>query len=535
MNKGTSRGLKSKLCKMVALTLALVMALGVLPVSAAVTKKIVVTTKKQLLKALEKKSSATIVFKTNKNTKFVIPEIANSANKKLVIKAPNAKVYNKASFKTISLKSSGYFNERGKDNSIYIKSDGAKLTVSKEIETKKISVTADDVLIKVASKAEVGELICNKKDASITVNVAKDADANITLKKKTDLTVAGDKTAEIKVVAQAKDSKITASAPVDVVAKKNLDVVLEKGSEGSSVDSSKGVDVDLSGDAKKAVTVTEDGKTVQEPETKEEEKKEEEKKDTTASTDTTTTTPDPGQTQVTPSTPVTVDDGKVTIRFAPASGGAFYVTMGTETLSSGAKVEKGSLICISASPQNGKQVDTVTITDGAGELIDYGNKVWSVSDIVKDLTITVTFKDFVETQKTPKNVLKVSAIQSTTVEVENGHILATGGAVSAKVFNLVDPNNQNKIIRTVWVASGGAFFRFDNGENVTSELVRTYDGVDFSGVGDNDHDIITQGVLEKIKGELINVECVYIPENYQSQLIISGVTVRKKPNGAPRA
>ena len=106
------------------------------------------------------------------------------------MKTPNAKVYNKAQFKSISLKSSGYFNERGKDNSIYVKSDGAQLTVSKGIEAKKISVTANDVLIKVASKAEVGDLVCNKKDATITVNVAKNAEANITIKKKTELTPA---------------------------------------------------------------------------------------------------------------------------------------------------------------------------------------------------------------------------------------------------------------------------------------------------------------------------------------------------------
>ena len=224
--------------------IVLTMLIGSLPVSAAKSSEIVVKTKKQLVKAMEKKSAATIIFRTNRKTKFIIPVIENSANKKLVMEAPNARAFNKATFKTITLNKSEYFNERGNDNSLYIKGDGVKLTVSKGIEANKVSINATDVTVKVAKNGDVGDIICNKKKAEITVAVAKNAEANITIKKQAVLNVEGDKTADIKIVSQAADTKITTSAPVDIVAEKNVDVVLEKGCGSVSVDSIEGASVE---------------------------------------------------------------------------------------------------------------------------------------------------------------------------------------------------------------------------------------------------------------------------------------------------
>ena len=339
MREKNSHKLWSRISKLVAVTLALVLIVGVLPASAA-SNEIVVKTKKQLVKAMESKSAATIIFRTNRKTRFIIPEIANSANKKLIMEAPNARAFNKATFKTITLNKSEYFNERGNDNSLYIKGDGIKLTVSKGIEAKKVSITATDIIVKVASNGNVGDIILNKKKAEVTVAVAKNAEANITVKKQADLTVEGDKTADITIVSQAADTKITATAPVDIVAEKDADVVLEKGSEGSTVESSKEVDVDISGAAEKQATVTEDGKVVQEAEPA----KEEEKKDTTPAKDTTPsttpTTPDSGQSYVTPVTPTPSTEPAThgAIKLSPknpvwngaATGASFTINLDTE-------------------------------------------------------------------------------------------------------------------------------------------------------------------------------------------------------------
>ncbi len=287
MSEKRTDKLISRIPKLIALMLVVIMIAGVVPANpaSAASNEIIVKTKKQLVKAMEKKSAATIIFRTNRKTRFVIPEVENSANKKLIIETPNAKAFNKATFKTITLNNAEYFNERGNDNSLYIKGDGTKLTVSKGIEAKKVSITATDAIVKVASNGNVGDIVSNKKKAEITVAVAKNAEANITIKKKADLTVSGDKTADITINSQAADTKITATAPVNIVAKKDTNVVLEEGSEGSTVDSSKDVKVDISGEAGNQATVKEDGQTVKEPE-KTEEKKEEEKQDTASSGDT---------------------------------------------------------------------------------------------------------------------------------------------------------------------------------------------------------------------------------------------------------
>ena len=424
MREKNSRKLWSRISKLVAVTLALVLIVGVLPAGAA-SKEIVVKTKKQLVKAMESKSAATIIFRTNRKTRFIIPEIANSANKKLVMEAPNARAFNKATFKTITLNKSEYFNERGNDNSLYVKGDGVKLTVSKGIEAKKVSITATDVIIKVASNGNVGDIVCNKKEADITIAVAKNAEANITVKKKADLTVTGAKSADITVVAQAADTKITATAPVDIVAEKNVNVILEKGSEGSSIDSSKDVDVDISGAAEKQATVKEDGETVQEPEKteeKKEEKKEEEKKDSTPAT-----TTEPSNTSPTPSESggAAVDPGKtkygVTIIINDSSLGTVTATCGGIAFTSGDKAEKDSVILITVAPKD-RDIYAVINASDPSEARDIGDNQCQVT-ILGETRISVNFT------RAQSNYVAVVTGGAITLDVGN-NIVATGASVS---------------------------------------------------------------------------------------------------------
>ena len=489
MREKNSHKLWKRISKLVAVTLALVLIVGVLPASAA-SNEIVVKTKKQLVKAMESKSAATIIFRTNRKTRFIIPEIANSANKKLVMEAPNARAFNKATFKTITLNKSEYFNERGNDNSLYIKGDGIKLTVSKGIEAKKVSITATDIIVKVASNGNVGDIILNKKKAEVTVAVAKNAEANITVKKQADLTVEGDKTADITIVSQAADTKITATAPVDIVAEKDADVVLEKGSEGSTVESSKEVDVDISGAAEKQATVTEDGKVVQEAEPA----KEEEKKDTTPAKDTTSsttpTTPDSGQGYVTP--PAVDNTGKVTVRFAKATGGEFLVKQGSTALDSDAKVATGSSITITLTPDPNYAVGNVTITPSDAGVLSGSDSSWSVDRIVKDLTINVTFKVVTPDVTTPSAI----ELKATTPTQKT----ASGSSITY-TFDL-------KKESTVWatvdftIASGAAFSTALAGDiTVTTKVpggksatdVKT---LDFTGNGDLEFPVMISKIKE---------------------------------------
>ncbi len=514
MRDKKSHKLWSRVTKFMAVTLALVLIVGVLPASAA-SGEIVVKTKKQLVKAMEKKSAATIIFRTNRKTRFIIPVIENSANKKLVMEAPNARAFNKATFKTITLNKSEYFNERGNDNSLYIKGDGVKLTVSKGIEAKKVSITATDVIVKVASDGNVGDIICNKKAAEITVAVAKNAEANITIKKQADLIVAGDKTADITIVSQAADTKITATAPVDIVAEKDVDVVLEKGSEGSSVDSSKGVDVDLSGVAEKQATVTEDGKVVQEAEPA----KEEEKKDTTPAKDTTSsttpTTPDSGQGYVTPSNPSTPsnpeDNSKVTITFSESvTGGTVKVKQGSSDLRPGAKVATGSSITITLTPSSDEyEVGTLTINNQTKELTD---GKYTVSNVLEDLTIVATFKAKSTGNATPAAIkLKAS--------VSGDYNVASGCAIGTVTIELkVD----SQTAATITIASGASI------SASTISVNGSYSGgtpneLDLSGI---ERAYSNQTIVDLIIGEFGSIKKVYYIGN--ARLSKEGVTFEQK-------
>ncbi len=436
MGKMTVHGLQRKLLRLLAFTLILVLTLNVLspivfPVDAA-SGEIVVKTKKQLVKAMEKKSAATIIFRTNRKTRFIIPVIENSANKKLIMEAPNARAFNKATFKTITLNSSGYFNERGNENSLYVKGDGVKLTVSKGIEAKKVSITATDVLIKVASDANVNDIICNKKASEITLSVAKNAEANITIKKTAALILDGDNTADIKVVAQAKDTKITASVPVDIVAEKDVDVVLEKGSEGSSIDSAKGVDVDLSGAAEKNATVVEDGKMVQEAEEKkdeetavtdpgkEEEKKEDEKTEDKADTvapDATSSDPGSSNSYV-PSPPPSVNYPSFTWTF-DESQGTVSVSCGSKPISSGAQGAPGSIITITVLPSGNYYAD---ITTGDPNNIQQVSETdWQIKMGSSDTSAKITFSAPTRTY--------IASVSGSAISVSGGAINASGALI----------------------------------------------------------------------------------------------------------
>ncbi len=564
MRDKKSHKLWSRLTKFMAVTLALVLIVGVLPASAA-SGEIVVKTKKQLVKAMEKKSAATIIFRTNRKTRFIIPVIENSANKKLVMEAPNARAFNKATFKTITLNKSEYFNERGNDNSLYIKGDGVKLTVSKGIEAKKVSITATNALVKVANSGNVGDIVCNKKDAQIRISVAENAKANIIVKKKTELTVGGDKDAGIKVVSQASGSKITVTAPVDLVAVKNVDVILEKGAEGSTVDSEKDALVELSGEAEKQATVKEDGNVIREAEPQKEEKLKNEETDKEASkdqektpatetpatetpatetpatetpaTETPATEPDPGSNPA-----VTPDKGmyKITYRVETQGTGTVVVTDSGyphKVVESGSEVASGTSLFIEPNPSEGYSFEGITVSqENNCTRREYHGNTWLLSDLKGDLEIVVKFKRDVIEQ--PQNVLRISAVETTTVWVKNRIIFESckndATESQAKVFSLKETkDNSDREIAKVWVVTGSAITRVDNGTNVTSELKRSFDCIDFSGVGDLNHDIITRDLISELCEKFINVTQIWVPSNYDDSLL-SGLWKTVVKNRAPK-
>ena len=554
MRENKSHRRWARFSKLMAVTLALVLSVGVLPAQAG-TKEIVVRNKKQLVEAMESDSSATIIFRTNRSNRFIIPAGLNSENKELVMDAPGARAFNKASFKAITLKKAEYFNERGDGNSLYIKGDDVKLTISKGIETKKVSITATNALVKVANSGNVGDIVCNKKDAQIRISVAENAKANIIVKKKTELTVGGDKDAGIKVVSQASGSKITVTAPVDLVAVKNVDVILEKGAEGSTVDSAKDALVELSGEAEKQATVKEDGNVIREAEPQKEDKLKNEETDKEASkdqektpatetpatetpaTETPATEPDPGSNPA-----VTPDKGmyKITYRVENPETGTVVVTDSGyphKVVESGSKVASGTALFIELKPSKGYSFEGITVSqENNCTRSEYSGNTWLLYDLKGDLEIVVKFKRDVIEQ--PQNVLRLSAVKTTTVWVRNGNIFEDNrnGATEsqAKKFSLMETkDNSDREIATVWVVTGSAITRVDDGNDVTFELQRSFDCIDFSRVGDLNHDIITRDLILKLCEKFTKVKWIWVPSNYDDSLL-SGLGKTVVKNTAPK-
>ena len=138
----------------------------------------------------------------------------------------------------------------------------------------------------------------------------------------------------------------------------------------------------------------------------------------------------------------------------------------------------------------------------------------------------------------PQNVLRLSAVKTTTVWVRNGNIFESNdnGATEsqAKKFSLMETkDNSDREIATVWVVTGSAITRVDDGNDVTFELQRSFDCIDFSRVGDLNHDIITRDLILKLCEKFTKVKWIWVPSNYDDSLLSDlGKTVVK--NTAPK-
>ena len=255
---------KSTFGRLLAMVLVMIMAFGTIPASAAV-KKVEVSSKKKLINELGAKGTETITLKRNANGKITIPAIDNSSNKKLVIDAPNTDIVNNTVFKSVTILNVKSYTEKAKGNTIAVK-DEARIVIAAKAAPAKITVTAAKADITVKKKAKIGELICKKKAASVSVKTEAKAKVDVTLAKKTKLAVTGDASSAVQIDSKAASSTVTASVPVEIDAEKNMTVNLKKGSEGSVIDSaSKDVTVKVNDKSEKAPTVKVGGNVISTP------------------------------------------------------------------------------------------------------------------------------------------------------------------------------------------------------------------------------------------------------------------------------
>ncbi len=244
---------KSNIIKALAMLLVLVMVIGSVPVSAA--KKVTANSKKAVEKALKAEKAATVTFKTDATGKIVIHSQENSANKKLVVDAPNADIVNYASFKSVNVKACKSYTEKGEENVLYVKDSNAKVEVAKNTAVAKIVVQTKKANVTVKSGASA-VVVAKKANAKVTLKAADASMVGVSIAKKANLTVKGGSTAFVAIENKAEDSKVTASIPIMLEAEQDMDIVMNKGSEGSIIDKANdAIDVDVANKSEEPVVV----------------------------------------------------------------------------------------------------------------------------------------------------------------------------------------------------------------------------------------------------------------------------------------
>ena len=180
--KKQRKTLKYLWLRILAVLMVLIMIIGAVPVSAA-SKSIKVSSKKKLVVELKKSNSETIVFTSSTSKTVTIPSVKTAKNKKLVINAPKAKIVNKSTLKSMTLEACGTFTEKASGNTIILKDKNTIFMLTSGKKISKLTASATKANITVAKKSAIDNLVCNKKSASVKLDVASGADVNVRLSK----------------------------------------------------------------------------------------------------------------------------------------------------------------------------------------------------------------------------------------------------------------------------------------------------------------------------------------------------------------
>lgn len=253
MKRALSKALASVLTA--AMLLTGVQGSFVTPVQAASKKTVVVSTQKELTKALGTKGVSKIVVKTKKAVKFTVKKGKFSA--KLEMNAPKATMTNQGTWKDVTVTDAKSFTEKAKNNQIVVKDKKLALTVAKAATVKEITLAkkgAADTL-KVNGKVNVltisAPTTVKISDEGTIKKMTVDAKAAVTLSGSSDTKIA------VTMTKNAAKSSVKSAIPVAVKASADVSLTLNKGAEGSSVAvKSADAKVTLKNSTKESVSVT---------------------------------------------------------------------------------------------------------------------------------------------------------------------------------------------------------------------------------------------------------------------------------------
>lgn len=217
-------------------------------------KKIV--SQAQLTKALKNDQLTSISIDTKKKVVFTIPK-GTYKDVSLSVNAPNADVINNGTFKAIKILSikPNTWHEQAKGNRITVRAEKARIVVEQGASVDAMSFTKKDASVAVEVNGTVEQLkVTQANDMNIkangtiqTVNVsapskmkleANGTVASVAMNAPAQLQVNGTTKEGITVVAskKAEGAKVNANVKVAVQAQVAMNVALEKGAEGSSIE-----------------------------------------------------------------------------------------------------------------------------------------------------------------------------------------------------------------------------------------------------------------------------------------------------------
>ncbi|HKL99125.1 MAG TPA: Ig-like domain-containing protein [Mobilitalea sp.] len=179
--------------------------------------KTVVSTKEQLDKALTSESFQSITLSTDKSETIVI-EAGDYLEKSIIVNAPNADVENYGSFKDITIKAikDTTWIEYADGNIVYLQDSQLSFVVDSEADIKQIVIDQPNSEVNLEINGRVGDIL-----------VLQPAIINLSgIGTGTPLTV-GEKAAQ---------SIISTSIPLNLTLNANAEVILNQGSENSSID-----------------------------------------------------------------------------------------------------------------------------------------------------------------------------------------------------------------------------------------------------------------------------------------------------------
>ncbi|WP_310602163.1 glycosyl hydrolase 53 family protein [Anaerosporobacter sp.] len=223
-----------------------------------VTTEVVVTTQAGIDKALKNSKVTKITIKTDKEKKFTIPS-GNYEKKTLVVNAPKSEITNRGVFKNITIQGSKKWTEHAVGNKIKVTTVNANIVVGKAGNVNNITLAKKDANISLKVTGKVKDILLSKvAKVKLTVNgevetVTMDAAASLDMNGST-------KQVNLKVSKKANGANVKTTVPIKAVIDANMELSLEAGAEGTSIDrSSKTVEIKINNQTSKSVEVTTGG------------------------------------------------------------------------------------------------------------------------------------------------------------------------------------------------------------------------------------------------------------------------------------